>query len=50
VISILGEGASPVKGSAHTMLSFILFLKGDVPAGRQFCHERIPNALCDRPY
>ncbi len=30
VISILGEGASPVKGSAHTMLSFILFLKGSI--------------------
>jgi ATP/maltotriose-dependent transcriptional regulator MalT len=30
VISILGEGASPVKGSAHTMLSFILLLKGSM--------------------
>lgn len=30
VISIFGEGASPLKGSAHTMLSFILFLKGSI--------------------
>ncbi len=30
LISILDDGASPVKGSAHTMLSFILFLKGSI--------------------